>query len=169
MKPAYRMARILNYWRVLSMLNVMKRQSRQIKHPAVIVFAICVMGLMSFSRVEAAGKSSLAPDSYTASAFGKMDGSDLKNNVVGQAPSVPPGSSTPSNLFRDIPSISGDYSGAGTQLTPYIGAGFGNGYGSDLDRSLSDRPSTQTDSASRSYFGQGLTPNELQMGIRIPF
>jgi hypothetical protein len=147
----------------------MKRQSWQMKHPAVIVFAICVMGLMSFSRVEATGNGSIAPGSFTARAIGKVDGSALKNDVVGQAPSVPPGSSTPSNLFRDIPSISGDYSGAGTQLTPYFGAGFGSGYASDLDRSLSDRPSTQTDSASRSQFGQGLTPNEFQMGIRIPF
>jgi hypothetical protein len=43
----------------------------------------------------------------------------------------------PSNVFRDIPSISGDYLGGGTRLRPYIGAGFGSGYAADLDRSLS--------------------------------
>ena len=151
------------------MLNVMKRQPWQRKHPAVIVFAICVMCLMSFSRVEAAGNGSIAPGSFTAGAIGTVDGSALKNDVVDQAPSVPPGSSTPSNLFRDIPSITGDYSGAGTQLTPYIGAGFGSGYASDLDRSLHGHSSTQTDSGTRNQFGQGLTPSEFQMGIRIPF
>jgi hypothetical protein len=139
------------------------------KHPAAIVFAICVMGLLSFSRVEAARDGSVTPGSLTASAMGTVDYSALKNDVVSQAPSLPPGSSTQSNVFRDIPSISGDYSGGGTRLMPYIGAGFGSGYASDFDRSLSGRPSTQTDSGSRSHFGQGLTPSEFQIGIRIPF
>lgn len=151
------------------MLNVMERQPWQMNHPAVIVFAICVMGLLSFSRVEAALAGTVVPGPLAAAAIGKMNDSALKNDVVGQAPSVPPGSSTPSNVFRDIPSISGDYSGAGTKLMPYIGAGFGSGYASDLDRSLSGRPSTQTDSGSRNHFGQGLTPSEFQFGIRIPF
>jgi hypothetical protein len=151
------------------MVNVMERHPWQMKAPAVIVFAICVVGLLSFSHVDAARDGSVAPGSLTAGTIGKVDDLALKYDVLGQAPSVPPGSSTPSNLFRDIPSIGGDYSGARTQLTPYIGAGFGSGYASDLDRSLSDRPSTQIDSGSRGHFGQGLTPNEFQMGIRIPF
>jgi hypothetical protein len=54
-------------------------------------------------------------------------------------------------------------------LKPYIGAGFGNGYGSDLERSLNGGPSIQTDPGLRSLFGQGLAPNEFQMGIRLPF
>jgi hypothetical protein len=147
----------------------MERQPWQMKHAAVIVFAICVMGLLSFSPVEAARDGSAAPGSLTAAAIGKVDDSFLKNDVVGQAPSIPPGLSIPSNVFRDIPSISGDYSGGGTKLMPYIGAGFGSGYASDFDRSLSGRPSTQTDSGSRNHFGQGLTPSEFQFGIRIPF
>jgi len=163
------MARILKYWKVLSMVNVMEGKPWQMKHPAAIVFAICVMGLLPFSRVGATADGSVAPDSFTAGAAGARDNFGLKNDVVGQAPSVPPGSSTPANVFRDIPSISGDYLGAGTKLTPYIGAGFGSGYASDLDRSLSGRFSTQTDSGSRSHFGQGLAPSEFQIGIRIPF
>ena len=128
------------------------------------------MGLMPYSGVEAARDGSVAPGSLTAGTIGKVDDLTLKYyDVLGQAPSIPPGSSTPSNLFRDIPLISGDYSGAGTNLTPYIGAGFGSGYASDLDRSLSGRASTQTDSGTRSHFGQGLTPSEFQIGIRIPF
>ena len=140
------------------------------KHVAVIVFAICVMGLLSFSRVEAARDGSVAPGPSKASAIGTVDHPALKNDVMGQSSLVPPGSSTPSNVFRDIPSIiSGDNSGGGTKLMPYIGAGFGSGYASDLDRSLSVRPSTQIDSGPRSHFGQGLTPSEFQIGIRIPF
>jgi hypothetical protein len=163
------MARILKSWKGLSMVNVMEGKPWQLKHPAVIIFAICVMGLLSFSPVEAALEGAVGPGSFTAAAIGKVDDSALKNDVVGQAPSVPPGSSTPGSVFRDIPSISGDYVGAGTKLTPYIGAGFGSGYASDLDRSLSGRSSTKTDSGSRGHFGQGLTPSEFQMGIRIPF
>jgi len=139
------------------------------KHTALIVFAICVMGLLSFSRVVAARDGSAALGSLPASAIGTVDYYGLKNDVVGHALPVPSGSSTTSNVFRDIPSISGDYSGGGTRLMPYIGAGFGSGYASDFDRSLSGRPSTQTDSGSRSHFGQGLTPSEFQIGIRIPF
>jgi hypothetical protein len=52
---------------------------------------------------------------------------------------------------------------------PYIGAGFGSGYTSDLDRSLSGGPSILTDSGLRSLFGQSLAPSEFQMGIRVPF
>jgi hypothetical protein len=52
---------------------------------------------------------------------------------------------------------------------PYIGAGFGQSYSSDLDRSVNGSSSIQTDSGLRSLFGQGLTPSEFQMGIRVPF
>ena len=139
------------------------------RHAGVIIFMMCVMGLLPYSGVEAARDGSVAPGSLTAEATGKVDGLALKYDVIGQAPSIPPGLSIPSNVFRDIPLISGDYSGAGTKLTPYIGAGFGSGYASDLDRSLSGPASTQTDSGSRSHFGQTLTPSEFQIGIRIPF
>jgi len=149
------------------MLNVMKRQPEQMKYLAILIFAIGVIDLLPFSHVGAT--SAVAPGSVTTGAIRGVDSSALKNNVVGQAQSVPVGSSTLSNVFRDIPSLSGDYLGGGTKLTPYIGTGFGSGYVSDLDRSLSGGASTQADSGSRSHFGQGLTPNEFQIGIRIPF
>lgn len=150
------------------MLNVMKGQPWQMKYVAVLIFAIGVIGLLPFSHVGATR--AVAPGSVTTGAIGMADSYVLKNNVVGQAQSVPPGSSTLSNIFRDIPSLSGDYlSGGRTKLTPYIGAGFGSGYASDLDRSLSGGASTPADSGSRSHFGQGVTPNEFQIGIRFPF
>jgi hypothetical protein len=77
--------------------------------------------------------------------------------------------STPSTVFRDIPSISGRYSLGGQTLLPYLGAGFGSGYTTEMDRSLHSPPPTTMDPGLRNQFGQSLTPNEFQMGIRIPF
>ena len=118
------------------------------------------MGHLSLSHVKGAGDNRVAPISFTTDTLGKVE-----YGVVGQAPPVQAGSWT---VFRDIPSISGDYLGGGTRLRPYIGAGFGSDYAADLDRSLSAL-SSLTNSGSRSYFGQGLTPSEFQIGIRIPF
>ena len=86
-------------------------------------------------------------------------------------PSAPTaqGSSSASTPFRDVPSISGRYSVGGTLLMPYIGAGYRGGYVSDLEQVLAPNVVTPSDSVLRSQFGQGLTPNEFQMGIRIPF
>ena len=142
---------------------------RQMKHPAAIVSALCLMGLLSFSHAGAAVEGPFVTGPSTAGAVGKLGPPALKSDVAGQLPSVPPGPSSPSTVFRNIPSISGDYSVGGTRLMPYIGAGFGSGYTSDLDRSLSGGPSIQTDSGFRNLFGQGLTPSEFQMGIRVPF
>ena len=146
-----------------------RKGPRQMKHLAAIVSALCLMGLLSFSHAGAAVEGSLATGPSTAEAIGKLGPPALKRDVTGQSPSVQPGPSTPANVFRNIPSISGDYSVGGTRLMPYIGAGFGSGYVSDLDRSLSGGPSIQTDSGLRNLFGQGLTPSEFQMGIRVPF
>ena len=77
--------------------------------------------------------------------------------------------SAASTIFRDLPSINGRYSVGETTLLPYVGAGFGNGYTSQLDRSMSGNSSLQTDAGLRNLFGPNLTPNEFQMGIRIPF
>src|SRR5215213_5744213 len=77
--------------------------------------------------------------------------------------------SAASSIFRDLPSINGRYSVGETTLLPYVGAGFGNGYISQLDRSMSGNSSLQTDAGLRNLFGPNLTPNEFQMGIRIPF
>ncbi|WP_455388953.1 hypothetical protein [Petrachloros mirabilis] len=77
-----------------------------------------------------------------------------------------PGSST---IFRDIPSISGRYSVGGIAIMPYLGAGFGGGYAMEFDQFLVALVPMQTDPGSRSRFGQVSTPNEFQMGFRMPF
>jgi len=129
------------------------------KHPAAIVSVTCFLALLSFSNLGAAGEGTVD----------KVDPASLKNQMVGQEAALSLESLTASKAFRDIPSISGDYSVKGTRIMPYIGAGFGHGYSSDVDRSLNSSPSSQTDPGLRSLFGQGLTPSEFQMGLRIPF
>ena len=54
-------------------------------------------------------------------------------------------------------------------MLPYIGAGFSGGYSAEFNRSLGGAPPSQTDFGLRSQFGQIISPNEFQMGIRIPF
>ncbi len=89
--------------------------------------------------------------------------------VLFDAPASLSLSSPSSSIFRDIPSISGRYSVGGHTFMPYLGAGFGGGYTSELNRSLTGPPPVQSDVGLRSQFGQGLSPNEFQMGLRIPF
>lgn len=91
------------------------------------------------------------------------------SDTVGQAPAGVPLSPSSQAIFRDIPSISGRYSVGGRTILPYLGAGFGGGYTSDLNRSLTGPPPVQNDVGLRSQFGQGFSPNEFQMGFRIPF
>lgn len=142
---------------------------RQMKHFGAIISVMCLMGLLSVSPAGAGSEGLRAAASSTVRANGNLDRYALKSEVVGQTSVISPAPLTSSKVFRDTPSISSDYSVGGTTLKPYIGAGFGNGYGSDLERSLNGGPSIQTDPGLRSLFGQGLAPNEFQMGIRLPF
>ena len=129
------------------------------KRPRAIISLTYLLGLLSFSNLGEAGEGPA----------GKVDPAALKSQVVGQEAALSLESLTASKTFRDIPSISGNYTVKGTRIMPYIGAGFGHGYTSDVDRSLNSSPSTPTDPGLRSLLGQGLTPSEFQMGLRIPF
>lgn len=83
-----------------------------------------------------------------------------------------PGLPSPSlqgTVFRDIPSISGHYAVGGRAVMPYVGVGFGGGYTSDVNRSLAGSLPAPTEFGLRSQFGQGFSPNEFQLGLRIPF
>ena len=129
------------------------------KRHRTIIPVICLLGLLSFANLGEAGE---GPP-------GKVDPAALKSQVIGQEAALSLESLTASKTFRDVPSINGNYTVKGTRIMPYIGAGFGHGYTSDVDRSLNSSPSTQTDPGLRSMLGQGLTPSEFQMGLRIPF
>ena len=129
------------------------------KRDWTIISVVCLLGLLSFSNLAEAGEGPV----------GKVDPASLKSQAFGQEAALSLESLTASKTFRDIPSISGNYTVKGTRIMPYIGAGFGHGYTSDVDRSLNSSPSIQTDPGLRSMLGQGLTPSEFQMGLRIPF
>jgi hypothetical protein len=75
-------------------------------------------------------------------------------------------------VLRTIPTLSKQISVGGTTLLPYIGAGFGGGYATELDRSLNTLQSASSGSFNaglKNLFGQQLIPNEVQLGIRFPF
>ena len=78
---------------------------------------------------------------------------------------------TPSagSLLRDVPSLSGHYSAGNMNFLPYIGAGFGAGYNSELDRTFAPNLQPQQNLNLGGLPGQRMIPNEFQMGIRIPF
>ena len=78
---------------------------------------------------------------------------------------------TPSagSLFRDVPSLSERYSVREMGVLPYIGAGFGAGYTSELDRTLAPNVPPQHNLNLGGQLGQSMVPNEFQLGLRIPF
>jgi len=73
------------------------------------------------------------------------------------------------SLFRDVPSLSERNSVGHMRFLPYIGAGFGAGYNSELDRTLAPNLPPQHNLNLGGQLGQSMVPNEFQMGIRIPF
>lgn len=139
------------------------------KHPATILMIGCMVALLHASHARAGNTMTIDGHSSSIGPTDKAEFKALKNDAATPEPSLTPEPSTSSTVFHDIPSISSRYSVGGTTLMPYLGAGFGSGYASQLDRSLNNSPSLQTDSSFRSLFGQGLAPNEFQMGVRIPF
>jgi hypothetical protein len=100
---------------------------------------------------------------------------DLTHPSAANSAPTPPASPLASGLgnshtiFRDVPSLSGTYSVGGRTLRPYVGAGFSNGYATDLDRSLHIAPSTPSEPGLRGMLGQNVAPSEFQWGVRIPF
>lgn len=74
-------------------------------------------------------------------------------------------------ILRTLPTVSKQILVGGTTLLPYIGAGFGGGYVTELDRSLNSASSisSNTFNSGLKNLSQGLLPNEVQLGVRFPF
>ena len=137
------------------------------------VSLICAIGLMAIVLFPLAGMA----DSEGVSGIGMSTPESVakgewvapKTEAAISAPALLPGSGFSPQFWREVPSISGQYSIGGTTVMPFLGAGFGGGYMSELDRSMKSEFSTPADSKIRSQVGQSLVPNEFRLGIRIPF
>ena len=138
----------------------MKQYSAGVAVLLVAALAVPIQGIAAQDRVDSAvlGETSSQPSSSTP-----------KTNGPSQPPIALPSTAASSVDVRDIPSISGLYAIGGKTLVPYIGAGFSGGYSSEFNRSLAVVPPTQNDLGLRSQFGQSVSPNEFQLGVRIPF
>jgi hypothetical protein len=136
---------------------------------ATIGFSLCWS--LSYAGPIGDGRSVIGPatSSIAASSGAVM----VTEAATGQGPSASvPGESVV--FLRTVPSLSKQISVGGTKLMPYIGAGFGGGHLTEFDRSLHASPSFSSSSGStnaglRSLFGPHLIPNEVQLGIRVPF
>jgi hypothetical protein len=133
--------------------------------------SVLLVAALAVPTLSAAARDRVMADSAAigASKYGQLSPSALKNDLPIQPPITPPSASVSSSNFQDIPSISGRYSIGGRTLLPFIGAGFSGGYSSEFNRSLGGAPPALSDFGLRSQFGQSVSPNEFQLGIRIPF
>ncbi len=147
---------------LLSMIDNMKQY--------VAVASVLLVTALAGPTLDASSRDRVIADS---AALGKENSqpssSLLKNDVPIQPTIAPPWASASSSNIQEIPSISGRYSIGGRILLPYIGAGFSGGYSSEFSRSMGGAPPALSDFGLRNQFGQSVSPNEFQLGIRIPF
>ncbi|MBH0207196.1 MAG: hypothetical protein HP495_01430 [Nitrospira sp.] len=90
-----------------------------------------------------------------------------------QTPSALPAGES-AMVLRTIPSLSAQVSVSGLRVVPYVAAGFGGGYITELDRALHAVPLISSVPPStalglRNFFGPHLIPNEVHLGVRVPF
>lgn len=134
---------------------------------------ISVIGLVGMALLSQAGiamsEESAAVGTSLPESIGNAAPVPLKKDAADQAPTLPPGAGLSSQTIQEVPSISGRYTIGGTTVMPYLGAGFGGGFTSDVDRSINNGRSIPADPGLRGLLGQNLAPNEFRMGIRIPF
>jgi len=135
---------------------------------AIVPLLLCAVFSVSARGASAQGEP--VPESPALQSLNQQfSRGGVASEVPFYAPDSLPLSSQSASIVRDIPSISGRYSVGGRTIMPYLGAGFGGGYTSELNRSLTGPPPPQSDVGLRSPLGQGLSPNEFQLGLRIPF
>lgn len=144
------------------MISVMKHQ--------IAIWPVVLIAALAIPNQGVAAGDRIVDDSAALRGINsQLPPGALKNDVPTPTEIAVPSQSASSTVFRDIPSINGRYSLGGRTVLPYVGAGFGGGYASEFNRSLGGAPPIQTDSGLRSQLGQGFSPNEFQMGVRIPF
>ena len=134
-----------------------------------MLLALIFVTTLSPVSVQAENSMNVGGQQMPLGPIGLTQSSAANSRTAGPASTLAPGLDNPQTMFRDVPSISGAYSVGGTTLKPYVGAGFTNGYATDLDRSLNLSSSSSTDTSLRGMFGQHAAPSEVQLGVRIPF
>ena len=139
------------------------------KHYIAFVSVLLVIVLAVSSQSVAARDHDMADSAALGETNSQLSSSTLMKLVPIPSSIAVPSESALSSYFRDIPSISGRYVLGGRALLLYLEAGFSEGYGSELNRSFDGAPLMHSDFGIRSQFGQSVSPNEFQMGIRIPF
>jgi hypothetical protein len=81
---------------------------------------------------------------------------------ISDALTLSPGIST--NILRQPPLLSSRYIWNGQTFLPYIGAGLSHGDTTDTNGTL-----WQEERVLHEPLGRALVPNEVQLGVRIPF
>jgi len=139
-------------------------------HRVSIICAISLMAIMLCPLAGIAGNEGVSGSALSMpESVAKGEWVPPKTEAAISAPALSPDAGFSPQIWREVPSISGYYSIGGTTVMPFLGAGFGGGYVSDLDRSIKSELSTPSDSRIQSRVGQSLVPNEFRLGIRIPF
>lgn len=72
-------------------------------------------------------------------------------------------------MTRQAPALTGRFQLHEQTFIPFIGAGFGGGYTTDRDRALGSNWLQQNQNFSGDSLGRNMMPNEVNMGLRIPF
>ncbi|MDH4153497.1 MAG: hypothetical protein OEV01_06890 [Nitrospira sp.] len=135
----------------------------------VIMLSLC--GTLSYADTAKDGRAAIGPavsdmvGPFTPGSAREADQKQPSSASVGVVSEV---------ALRTIPSVSTLVSVGGVTLVPYVAAGFGGGYVTERDRVLHTVPSTSslsnpTTAGLRSLLGPHLIPNELHLGIRVPF
>ena len=139
------------------------------KQSSAGIVMVLVVALVAPIQGIAASDPVMVDSAVLGDSSSQLASSTPKTTAPSQPPLAVPSAAASSADVRDIPSISGRYAIGGRTLLPYIGAGFSGGYSSEFNRSLGGASSTQSDFGLRSQFGQNVSPNEFQLGVRIPF
>ncbi len=95
--------------------------------------------------------------------------SEMRSESATTLSQVPAVGDRDGDIFRQTPTLSGRLQVSEQTLIPYVGAGFGGGYVTDRDRALGPASGFSQQNLLGTSLGQGMMPNEFQMGIRIPF
>src|SRR5262245_36644898 len=125
-----------------------------------------ILGIITLTVGLAVSQSdtTLAAPTFLGNQSGTLSLQERAGANIATRPVTPPNGS----LFRDVPSLSERYSVREMGVLPYIGAGFGAGYTSELDRTLAPNVPPQHNLNLGGQLGQSMVLNELQEASRIP-